>query len=235
MGAIVMGLFLGFMLGDLFIMECWSRVFDCSSDNALLAYGICVGYIALAFVLSHYKDKAKESYPWPRLVGVHQFASRWMWRLFWYASLAGILAAIFGDLFSWQSTHYVEVIGSWGEHDVLYKDIGADMYSSKSISYRCPILRDVVSGQVFLASDKRGQSDGLMLLLNSERGLMTYRYGLSSKYSVVPVTVKLDRTIFGKNKIVSVTYQDFNSLPPRVQQQTIREGAPSHDIGPTIR
>lgn len=216
-GPVIFGLILGYVLGDLFAFYVWHDVFDYGFYASVQLNRICIGYVAIAFVVSTNKESAKQLYPWLWLAQAHALTGKWMWRLFWFAMLSGVLLSIVGSVTSKRSTHYVEVIGDWYAQGFKYNDYGSDSYTSPQAS-RSPMFRDVVSGEVFQASDNRDDNENYALLKNRGLKIEPDFTKTRVKYRAFQAKIVLDVTIFGKNRIIDVAYEELETLPPSVQK-----------------
>lgn len=215
--AALFGIFLaiGFAMSvaDLLAFHELSMVFGYPYETATAIYWGAVVYFLAALSLAAYSDKA-DGYAVRWLGGLHKAASRWLWRFFWLVLLGGWLAAAIGRLTATESEHFVETTGWWWAQGVRREDDGSDT-SFIPIPQRSPILRDLQTGEVFRAQDDDSDEDtsyalsrnnGVEFVLPDDAG------GDYGALTIQQARVTLRRTLFGKNLILAVRYQDIDTL-----------------------
>jgi hypothetical protein len=204
-------------VADFFAFFVWQSVFDYSFRTAWLALAGCLGFLMVGIALIPSNGVSIESKR-TQAQRIRRIASKWTWRMFWGANVGVVLLGCTASLFPATTQHHVEVIGEW---DAIRFTPGRGDSHMVPDHKPSPILRDIMSGEVFAVSDPEGESNASEILHSG---------GLKSRQAVVVFSdlkpmqqarVKLESSWFGKHRIVEVIYEDFEALPLKVQQSVV--------------
>lgn len=209
-------------VADLLAFHVLSMVFGYSYDTASTLFWSTTVYFLVALWLAGTRDNA-DNYPFPWLGWIHKAASKWLWRVFWLVLLGGMLAGWTDGLTATESEHFVEPVGSWWAQGLQWKDYGSDSFTVPTAE-RSPILRDLETGEVFQAQDKDDEhAPGYALLHNHgiEFGRTDAERNVYDGVTIGQARVTLRRTIFGKNLILQVRYEDIDTLKEPVRHSAL--------------
>jgi len=214
----VLGLAIGVLflasVADFFAFYIWQSVFDYSFRTAWLALVGCLGFLMAGIALIP-SDGVSIGGTRTRAQRMRRLASKWTWRLFWGANVGVVLLGCLASFFPRTTQHHVEVIGKWDA--IRFTPGRGDSYSVADRK-PSPILRDIMSGEVFAVSDPQGESNASEILdsggLRSRQAVVVF----SDPKPMQQARVKLESSWFGKHRIVEVIYDDFEALPLKVQQ-----------------
>lgn len=220
-GGLIGGAIVGFMLADLLAFYSFSAIFAYSYGTANKVFYATFAYVQLAWWVTQTREFS-ENYRFLWLRRLHGGASKSLWYLLWAVMLLTMTLPWIVDAAATKSVRYVELVGTWEHQGLHIREMGSDS-TSTPVAERSPVLRDILSGEVIAAFDGTGESEAYGLIQHRCIEIKNnYCQACAKPENVTQARVRLETTLFGKNKIVRVDYVDFDDLPQPVQQSVIR-------------